>query len=146
MNIRRAISMIAATGCLATAGAVAATPAHADVVESCYQVFNAYGDMCLFYNSGYGGSNTGFWKSGYIGSHTRTFTSDASAGYDHFYSSGNGQGQRLWHNMSSDENYNTYFTAVIYGANGATTNVPPVSSNNRGGNDYNIDENLTLYN
>lgn len=146
MNIRIKLLAVAAAGCMSAVG-LAAAPAQADTsVGNCYRVVTWSGDMCLFYHSGYGGSDTGFWRSNISGGMTWSFSQGGSSfNFDHFNSPGDGQGQELWHNMGSDENYNTYFTALIGGANGATTTVYPDTSNNLGGNDYNIDEYVDLY-
>lgn len=147
MNTRRKLSAAVVAGCLSVAGLAVAAPAQADSsVGTCYRVVAWSGDMCLFYHSGYWGSDTGFWRSNTSGGNTWSFSpGGSSANFDHFNSAGDGQGQGLWHNMGSDENYNTYFTALIGGANGATTTVYPDTSNNLGGNDYNIDEYVDLY-
>ena len=138
MTILRKAATLVATAGLVGAGFALASPASATswagkVVEGCDKSNSSLGDLCLFYNSNYGGSSIGFWGA------------DSSLSGYTFITSGNGQGQSVWHNAGSDGNYNTVHGATIYGAGGKATSVPPRTSNNLGGNTYNIQESIVWW-
>ncbi|GAA2750396.1 MULTISPECIES: hypothetical protein [Kitasatospora] len=136
-NLKKAAALAATAG-LVVAGFALASPASATswgpaIHEACDTSHSNAGDLCFFYNSNYGGSNIGFWGA------------DANLGSYTFLTSGNGQYQGVWHNAGSDANYNTVHGATIYGAGGRTTSVPPNTSNNLGGNTYNVQESFAWW-
>ncbi|MBB4950226.1 hypothetical protein F4556_005761 [Kitasatospora gansuensis] len=127
-------AVLAATAGLLGTGLMTAAPANAQpwanlIVEACDTSHSGAGDLCLFYNSGYQGSNIGFWGGDV-----------PNLGAYRFITSGNGQGQGVWHNGGSDANYNTIHGAWIIGAGGNNTWVAPNTSNNLGGNSKNLQE------
>ncbi|MFD0635652.1 hypothetical protein ACFQ9X_32980 [Catenulispora yoronensis] len=94
--------------------------------------------MCLFYNSNYGGSSSGFYADSYYGAWAFS-AGGTQAWNDNFRSSGAGQNTPMWHNMGSDSNYSLLTRSMIRGDGGADWYVDPNTSNNLGGDQYNED-------
>ncbi|MEV4558712.1 hypothetical protein AB0K51_17210 [Kitasatospora sp. NPDC049285] len=133
--MKKAAVLAATAGLLGSAFALAA-PASATswgsgIAEACDTSQSVAGDLCLYYNSNYGGSNIGFWGADVpnLGAFT-------------FITAGNGQYQGVWHNGGSDYNHNTVHGAWIYGASGHNTWVGANTSNNLGGNSKNLQESI----